>query len=159
MQCLKWVYCRCLFVLCRATPVIVRDILICRICFGQAATGTKVADFKYGGVTMEVLYNVCCLRDILSSYGGVTDVLSPRIGGTWNKFSELIGINWLIDWLIVKKVLSFKLQGKLYIDAIRPVLLYWSKTWELTCVNELRLQSAERWMIRIMYCVKLSNSI
>ena len=75
---------------------------------------------------------------LISRYGGASEVVSARIGITWNKFRELC------DALVGKQGLSLKQRGKIYQCCVRPILLYCCETWELTVADEARLRGVER---------------
>ena len=52
--------------------------------------------------------------------------------------------------LIGMQYLPLKLWGKVYRYCVRPVLLYCSKAWELDVAYEVKLESAECQMIRMI---------
>ena len=84
------------------------------------------------------------LGDVISCYGGSSEAVSTRIGSGWKKFRELSGV------LVGKQGLSMKQRKKIYQCCVRPILLYWCETWELTVADEARLRGVERRMIRMM---------
>ena len=47
------------------------------------------------------------LGDMFSSYGGVSEAVSARIGSAWKKFRELVGV------LVGKQGFSLKQRGKI----------------------------------------------
>ena len=69
----------------------------------------------------------------------MTEVVSRSVVSAWKKF--------------------LKLRGKVYRYCVRPVPLYCSKTWEGTVADEVMLQSAEQWMIRMMGGVRLADTV
>ena len=52
-----------------------------------------------------------------------------------------------------------KQQGKIYQCCVRPVLLYYCETFELTVLDEVRLHGVERRMIRMMFWVRLVDRV
>ena len=58
------------------------------------------------------------LGDMISCYGGASEVVSARTGSAWLRFRELSGV------LVRKQGLTLKQQGKIYQCCVRPVLLY-----------------------------------
>ena len=55
--------------------------------------------------------------DMISFYGGASEVVIARICSAWKKFRELSGV------LVGKQGLSLKQRGKVYQFFVRPVLL------------------------------------
>ena len=83
------------------------------------------------------------LGDMISCYGGASEVVSARTGSAWLRFRELSGV------LVRKQGLTLKQQGKIYQCCVRPVLLYCCEMWVLTVADEVRLHGVEHCMIRM----------
>ena len=90
---------------------------------------------------------------MISCYGGASDAVRARMGKVWKKFRELKGV------LVGKQGLSLKQWGKIYQCCVRPVSLYYCKTWELTVADEARLRGVKHCMIRIECGVRLVNKV
>ena len=75
---------------------------------------------------------------MISFYGGASEAVTVRIGSAWKKFRELRGV------LVGKQGLSLKQRWKIYQCCVRPALLYFSETWEITVADEASLCGVER---------------
>ena len=90
---------------------------------------------------------------MISCYDGASEAVSARIGCEWKKFRELSGV------LVGKQDLSWNQWGKIYQCCVRPVLLYFCETQELTVVGEVWLHGVEHHMIRMMFGVRLVDRV
>ena len=61
--------------------------------------------------------------------------------------------------LVGKQGLSLKQRGKIYQCCVRPVLLHYCETWELTVADKARLRGVERRMIRMTCGVRLVDRV
>ena len=86
----------------------------------------------------------CYLGGMISCYCQVSEAISARIGSVWKRFRELSGV------LVGKWGLSLKQRGKIYQCCVKPVLLYYCETWELTVADKVSLHRVECCMIRMM---------
>ena len=105
--------------------------------------------FKRGEDVLEEVEKFCYLGNMISCYGGASEAESARIGSAWKTLRELSGV------LIGKQSLSLKI----YQCCVRPVLLYFCETWELTVADEVRLRGVERRMVRMMCVVRLVDRV
>ena len=87
-----------------------------------------------------------------SCYDGASEAVIARTGSAWRKFRELSGV------LVKKQGFSLK-QREIYQCCVRPVLLYFCETSELTVADEARLRGVERRMIRMMRGVRLVDRV
>ena len=93
------------------------------------------------------------LGDMISCYGGASEAVRAKMGKVWKKFRELKGV------LVGKQGLSLKQWGKIYQCCVRPVSLYYCKTWEITVADEARLRGVKHRMIRMVCGVRLVNKV
>ena len=100
-------------------------VFVCRTCLGHNCSVEEKLEFKRGEDVLEEVEKFCNLGDMISCYGGASEVVSARIGSKWKKFRELS------DVLVRKQDLSLKQQGKIYQCSVRPVLLYCCEMWNL----------------------------
>lgn len=63
-----------------------RDVFVCSSCLGLVTAGIEVLVFKCGSDQLKVVDKFCYLGDMLSSYGGIAEAVSGRIGSAWKKF-------------------------------------------------------------------------
>ena len=130
-----------------------RDALVCRTCLEYNGSVEEKLRFKTGEVVSGEVEKFCYLFDMISYYCGASEAVSARIGSAWKKFRELSGV------FVGKQGLSLKQRGKIYQCCVRPVLLYYCETWELTVVDEASLREVERRMIRMMCGVRLFDMV
>ena len=130
-----------------------RDAFVCGTCLGHNCPIEEKLEFKRGEDVLEEVEKFCYLGDIISYYCGASEAVSARIGSAWKKFRELSGR------LVGKQGLSLKQRGKISQYCVRPVLLYFYETWELTVADEASLRVVERRMIRMMCWVRLVDRV
>ena len=82
-----------------------RDVVFCRTCLGHNGLVQAKLEFKRGEDVLEEVEQFCYLGDIISFYGGASEVVSARIHRAWKKFRELSGV------LLGKQGLVLKQRG------------------------------------------------
>ena len=152
-KCQRWVHRRCSDVPRQVSLLSCWDIFVCRTCLCHNCSVVEKLEFKTGEDVLEEVEKFCYLGDMISCFGGASEVVSARIGSAWKKFRELSGV------LVGKQGLSLMQRGKIYQCCVRPVLLYCCETWELTVADEMRLRGVERCMIRMMCGVRLIDRV
>ena len=129
------------------------DVFVCRTFRGHNFSVEEKLEFKRGEDVLGEVEKFCYLGDMISCYGGEFEAVSATIGSEWKKFKELSGV------LVGKQGLSFKQRGKIYQCCVRPVLLYYGETWELTVADEARLHGVKHRMISMMCGVRLVDRV
>ena len=79
----------------------------------------------------------------MSAGGGADTAISTRISCGWKKFWELAPI-------LTNKEVRFYVKRNLYLDSVRPIIMYAAKTWEMTNAMMERLRRVEMRMVRWM---------
>ena len=83
-----------------------RDVFVWRTCLGHSCSVEEKLEFERGEGALEEVEKFCCLSDMISCYGGASEVVSGKIGSAWKKFKELSGV------LVGKQGLSLKQRGR-----------------------------------------------
>ena len=94
----------------------------------QGTSLRQVNKFKYLGVT-------------ISEEGGSEEAVRARVSAAWDKWRDLSGV-------ISDKKMPRKLNIKLYMTVIRPVLLYGAECWTVRKKEEQILKKTEMMMMR-----------
>ena len=81
------------------------DVFVCGTCLGHNCSVEDKLEFKRGEDVLEEVEKFCYLGDMISCYGGASEVVSAKIDSAWKKFIELS------DVLVGKQGLSLKQQG------------------------------------------------
>ena len=68
------------------------SLLVCRTRLGHNCSVEEKLEFKRGENVLEEVEKFCYLGDIISCYGGASEVVSARTGSTWKKIRELSGV-------------------------------------------------------------------
>ena len=85
---------------------------------GNNISVKEKVEFKRGQNVFEEVKKFYYLGDMFNSYGRVSEEVRERIGSR----------NYVGSWLYQ------------YLSCVRPVLLYYNETWELTFADKSRLQ-------------------
>ena len=153
MECEGWVHKRCSGVKLRLTSV--AGMFRCSVCERRnAGDGRQLEDsLDLGnGDCLERVGKFCYLGDVLNGNGGSNSATVARIRSAWCKFRELCGF-------LTKKAVSMKLKGKVYAACVRSAMVYGSETWAMTVEQMMRLERAERRMLRWMCGVSLKDKV
>ena len=142
-KCQGWVHRRCSDVPRQVSLLSCRDVFVCKTCLSHNCSVEEKLEFKRGEDVLEEVEKFSYLGDMISCYGRASEAVSARISSAWKKFRELNGV------FVWKQGLFLKQQGKIYQFCVRPVLLYFRETWELTVADEARLRGLECRMIRM----------
>ena len=110
---------------------------------------TSEEDFEELGRVDKLVY----LGHCVNASGGYEDAVSHRVQSAWYAFRRLRGT------LVGKHGLSHRQRGFIYSGCVPPVLHYSCETWSLTTNLNLRLQSTERRMVRMMCGVRLVDRL
>ena len=92
------------------------------------------------------------LGDMIGALDGAGEASRVRAICAWGKFNELALI-------LTLRGASLRLKGKIYRACVQSVLVYGSETWPMKEEDTLRLERAERAMVRWMCGVTLKNRI
>ena len=95
--------------------------------------------FKYLGVT-------------ISEEGGSEEAVRARVSATWGKWRDISGV-------ISDKNMPRKLKITLYVNVIRPVLLYGAECWTVRKKEEQILEKTEMRILRRIKGVTLRDRI
>ena len=101
---------------------------------------------------VECVEKFCYLGDTLGCSGGVVEASKARVRCAWCKFRDLAPI-------LTARGASLKLKGKLYSACVQSVLVYGSETWATKVEDMLRLERAERMMVRWTCGVSLKDRL
>ena len=152
-KCQRWVHRSCSNVPRQVSLLSCWDIFVYRTCLHHNCSLVEKLEFKTGEDALEEVEKFSYLGDMISYFGGASEAVSARIASALKKFRELSGV------LVGKQSLSLMQRGKIYQCCVRPVLLYYCETWELTVVDEMRLHGVECHMIRMMCVVRLVDRV
>jgi len=98
----------------------------------------------------ELVDKFCYLGDMLSVDGDANAAVENRIQIGWNKFRQLVP-------LLTNKDIPLKMR--LYSGCVQSSMLHGSETWPVRKDNEVAFQRAEMKMVRLLYGMKLQDSI
>ena len=104
------------------------------------------------GERLERVGKFCYLGDVINESGGSNSATVARIRCAWGKFREL-------DGLLFKKYVSLRLKGRIYVACVRSTMVYGSETWAVTAEQMMRMERAERRMMRWMCGVSLKDRV
>ena len=79
-NCQRWIHHHCSDVPRQVSPLLCQDAFVCRTCFGYNCSAEEKLEFKRGEDVFEELKKFCYLGDMISCYGGASEVVSARIG-------------------------------------------------------------------------------
>ena len=65
------------------------SLLSCRDVIGHHSSVEKKLDFKRGKEVLEEVEKFYYLDDLVSCYGGASEIVSAKIGIAWKKFRKL----------------------------------------------------------------------
>ena len=152
-SCGCWVHKRCSGVKMRLT--LVADSFRCRVC--EDRDNGEGVDLEDGmildnGERLDRVGKFCYLGDVLNGNGGSNSASVGRIRCAWGKFRELCGF-------LLKKDVSLRLKGRVYTSCVRSTMVYGCETWAITAEQMMRLERAERRMIRWMCGVSLKDRV
>ena len=105
----------------------------------QGTSLRQVNTFKYLGVTV-------------SEEGGSEEAVRARVSAAWGKWRDTSGV-------ISDKNMPRKLKIKLYMTAIRPVLLYGAECWTARKKEEQIIENTEMRMLRRIKGVTLRDRV
>ena len=104
-KCQRRVHCFCSDVPRQVSLLSCWDFFVCRTCLGQNCLVEEKLKFKGGKDILEEVEKFCYLGDIISIYGGASELVSARISSALKKFRQLSGV------VVGKQGLSLKQQG------------------------------------------------
>ena len=89
---------------------------------------------------------------MIGAGGGAGEASRARVRCAWAKFRELAPI-------LTSRGASLVVKGKVYKACVQRVMVYGSETWAIKTDDLLRLERAEKMMVRWMCGVTLKNRI
>ena len=116
-KCQRWVNHHCYDVPRQVSLLSCPNVFVFKTCLGLNCSVDKKSEFKMGKDALKEAKKFCYLGDMISCYGGASEVVSVRIGSAWKK-------------LVWKQSLSLKQLGGIYQYCARPVLWYCCETWD-----------------------------
>ena len=69
-----------------------QDVFVCRTCLGYNSSAGEKLEFKRGEDVLEEVEKFCYLGDVISCYGGASEVVNAKMGSVWKMFRELSGV-------------------------------------------------------------------
>ena len=93
------------------------------------------------GDTLETVDTFCYLGDTINAGDGAGESVVTRIRCGWGKFRELLPV-------LTSKRFSLCKRGGLYGACVRSVILHGCETWAVKEEDTMRLERADRAMIR-----------
>ena len=113
----------------------------CRVCTGDLVQQVRPDPLVLDGETLETVDTFCYLGDTISAGGGAGESVVTRIRCGWGKFRELLPV-------LTSKRFSLCKRGGLYGACVRSVILHGCETWAVKEEDTMRLERADRAMIR-----------
>ena len=120
--------------------------------FHQKPGGEDKGGRNWVNEKLECVEKFCYLGDMIGAGGGVEEASRARVRCAWAKFRELAPI-------LTSRGASLVVKGKVYKACVQRVMVYGSETWAIKTDDLLRLERAEKMMVRWMCGVTLKNRI
>ena len=124
----------------------------CRTCTVVPVQQERPAPLVLDDVTLETVDIFCYLGDTISAGGGAGESVVTRIRCGWGKFRELLPV-------LTSKRFSLCRKGRLFGACVRTVILHGCETWAVKEEDMMRLERADRAMIRWICGISFKDRI